>query len=66
MIATGSRVSASRLHRIFSQYRMREDKDSDNRVKANMTELLGVYGLIRHWVETRCDYGSLEQEKNLF
>ena len=45
---------------------MREDKDSDNRVKANMTELLGVYGLIRHWVETRCDYGSLEQEKKSF
>ena len=44
------RVKQRDLHRLFDDYRM---PDVDNiRVRANMGEVLGVYGLIRHIVTT--------------
>ena len=39
---------ANGLHRIFNDYRSSSSEKSDH-LKASASELLGVYGLVRHW-----------------
>ena len=56
------------LHRIFSQYRMSTDKSKDSygKVRGNMSEMLGVYGLIRHIAETVIVDEQVALEKEAF
>jgi hypothetical protein len=44
-----TKVKASQLHRIFDP--RRESSDNPNKVKGTASELLGLYGLLRHFVE---------------
>ena len=52
-----SQCKAKQLHTVFSEYRTKslEDgrSDRDPKIKANPSEMLGLYGLLRHAVETR-------------
>ena len=63
----GSKKAKS-LHRVFSQYRMSSDtsKDSYGKVRGNMSEMLGVYGLIRHVAETVIVDEQIALEKEAF
>ena len=45
------RVKQRTLHRMFDEYRMPHDADNP-RVKGNIGEIMGVYGLIRHIIAT--------------
>ena len=46
-----SATKSQSLHRIFNSYRINEERGY--KVKARSSELLGLYGLLRHFVETR-------------
>lgn len=39
------------LHRVFDEHRL--SASNPDRLKCNCAELLGLYGLLRHWVEVR-------------
>ena len=58
-------MKSKQLHRIFSEYR-RSGTDADFGVKANPSEMLGLYGLIRHWAETRVLPIDLEEEREYY
>jgi hypothetical protein len=46
-----SRCKAKALYRCFNEYRIRSSERAD-KLKCTASELLGVYGLVRHYVET--------------
>ncbi len=46
-----ARTQAKELHRIFSVWR--NPRDEEAKVRASASELLGLYGLLKHFVETR-------------
>ena len=43
---------AKELHRVFSVWRSSADSD-ETKIRGSASELLGLYGLLRHFVETR-------------
>ena len=45
------------LHRIFSAYRTNTDGDHD-KLRASASECMGVYALVRHWLETRVEHNE--------
>ena len=56
----------SQLRRIFDDFR-RESNEERSTVKASMSELLGLYSLMRHFVETRVPRRSpIEEDVRLF
>ena len=46
-------TQSQQLHRVFNSYRLSDDKKADDKVKARPSEMLGLYGLLRHFVETK-------------
>jgi hypothetical protein len=44
------KMKAKQLHRIFSDWR---NPGEDKKVRGSASELLGLYGLLRHFFETR-------------
>jgi hypothetical protein len=51
-----SHTKSRQLHRVFSTWR--NPKDEDIKIRASGSELLGLYGLLRHFVETRTVHSS--------
>lgn len=45
------KIKAQHLHRIFSTWRNPGNEDA--KIRGSASELLGLYGLLRHFVETR-------------
>ncbi len=50
MLPRFTHVTLQQLRRVFDLGRA--TSDDPNRVEANCAEQLGVYGLVRHWLET--------------
>ena len=61
------RIKQRYLHRLFDEYGMPRHNDNP-RVRANMGELLGVYGLIRHIITTDAalQVPAIAQERESF
>lgn len=47
-----SRAKSASLHEVFSSYRNQDVADG-NKLKCSSSELLGLFGMLRHFVETR-------------
>ena len=63
-----SRPKAMTLYRCFNEYRSRAVERAD-KLKCTASELLGVYGLIRHYVETEipeADLAEISKERMSF
>ena len=61
------RSKSGQLHRIFSQYRKSSDSDEVDRVRASASELIGVYVLVRDFIETEVgDPPELARERQSF
>ena len=52
------------LRSIFDAHRM-ETHESKGTLKASMSELLGLYGLLRHFVGVRIDHSRMTEEVRL-
>lgn len=46
------RAKAKALHKVFDEYRSQSSQEAD-KLKCTASELLGLYGLLRHFIETR-------------
>ena len=56
-----------RLHRIFSEYRLSRGSEEPTKIKANASECLGMYVLLRDFIETEVgDRPELELERQSF
>ena len=51
MFPSVGRRKAQELHRVFDEHRL-SDKNPD-KIKCSCAEALGLYGLLRHFFETR-------------
>ena len=60
-----SATKARGLHRVFNSYRIRDDS-GHAKVKARPSEMLGLYGLLRHFVETRAFPAAVHPEMSVF
>ena len=57
----------SRLHRVFSEYRMGRGSEEPTKLKANASECLGLYVLLRDFIETEVgDRPELVLERQSF
>ena len=57
----------SRLHRIFSEYRLSRGSEEPTKIKANASECLGMYVLLRDFIETQVgERPELELERQSF
>jgi hypothetical protein len=58
--------SSTGLHRVFNDYRS-HSSDKAERLKASASEMIGLYGLLRHWAATRVgDHVGLRAERKSF
>jgi len=58
--------SSHGLHRVFNDYRS-SSSDKADRLKASASEMIGLYGLLRHWAATRVgDHAALRAERVSF
>lgn len=61
-----SRAKSKQLHRIFDEYRSGDSEEHD-RLKCCASELLGLYGMLRHYVATRVPHlPELEAKRKSF
>ena len=49
-----TRAKSKSLHRVFDSYRS-SSSETANKLKASASELLGLYGMLRHFVEVKID-----------
>ncbi len=56
---SNTKVKQRTMHRLFNAYRIPDDKKI-SAVKGSMSDMLGVYGLIRHIVETTPEFDCPE------
>ena len=57
-------VKGSQLHRVFDQHR---NPSEPNKIKANCAEMLGIFGILRHFVETKiADIPELRSQRLSF
>ncbi len=60
------RAKSRKLHEVFSSYR-NGDLPEDKKLKCMSSELLGLFGLLRHYVETRlADVAGIDAERSSF
>ena len=61
-----SRCKSKQLHRVFDEYRSGSSEEHD-RLKCNASELLGLYGMLRHYIATRVPrHADLEAKRESF
>ena len=63
------KLKAKHLHRIFSQWRIpKSSSESKTKLRGSASEMYGLYGLLRHFFETRHfdDPATLLAERNSF
>lgn len=61
-----SRAKAKVLHRVFDEYRSQSSQEAE-KLKCTASELLGLYGLLRHFIETRVgDHADLAAKRASF
>jgi hypothetical protein len=53
------RFSSKQLHQLFNEYRI-PTEESLQQIKGTMSQMLGLYGLIRHVVETNAEFHGPE------
>ncbi len=60
-----SRKKSSELHRVFNDFRSRSSQKAA-KLKCSAAELLGLYGLLRHFVETKVSRDTCAEEQASF